>query len=139
MPLIHVSWKIKTDTKPLRQQIARFLRKQLDSLFCGESLGRFFFLLFGFLDRIAHVAGVLTIEGMLGGHQQGAILLSEGPQHFSPGHGLKRSEVTIHQNKQGRYRGDASESLKKSTLGIQSGVVKESFRKRVKHPLRVAD
>ena len=68
MPLIHVSWKIKTDTKPLRQQIARFLRKQLDSLFCGESLGGFFFLLFGFLDRIAHVAGVLSIEGMLGGH-----------------------------------------------------------------------
>ena len=63
MPLIHVSWKIKTDTKPLRQQIARFLRKQLDFLGSRQNLRGLLFLVFGLLDRIAHVAGVIAVEG----------------------------------------------------------------------------
>ena len=37
--------------------------EELDFLGGGENLGGFIFLLFGLLDRVAHVAGVLAVEG----------------------------------------------------------------------------
>ena len=37
--------------------------EELDFLSGRQNLGGFLFLLFGLLDRVAHVAGVLTVEG----------------------------------------------------------------------------
>ncbi len=37
--------------------------EELDFLGGRQNLGRFLFLLLGLLDRIAHVAGVLAVEG----------------------------------------------------------------------------
>ena len=37
--------------------------EEFDFLGGRQNLGRFLFLLFGLLDRIAHVAGVLAVEG----------------------------------------------------------------------------
>jgi hypothetical protein len=37
--------------------------EEFDFLGGGENLGGFIFLLFGLLDRVAHVAGVLAVEG----------------------------------------------------------------------------
>ena len=37
--------------------------EELDFLGRRQNLGSFLFLLFGLLDRIAHVAGVLAVEG----------------------------------------------------------------------------
>ena len=73
MPLIHVSWKIKTDTNPLRQQSPRINRKQFDFFGSRQNLGGFLFLLFGLLDRIAHVAGVLAVEGFFRTGKDGSI------------------------------------------------------------------
>lgn len=69
MPLIHGSWKIKTNPMPRGQQIAHYYRKQLVLFFRSENQGRVLFLAFRLLDRIAHMAGVLSVESLLGGHQ----------------------------------------------------------------------
>jgi len=37
--------------------------EEFDFLGGRQNLGRFLFLLFGLLDRIAHIAGVLAVEG----------------------------------------------------------------------------
>ena len=100
MPLIHVSWKIKTDTKPLRQQSPRINRKQLDFLGGGENFGGFIFLLFGLLDRVAHVAGVLAVEGFFRTGEDGSVLRGVGPNHICPGYGLKNSPVASDDKKQ---------------------------------------
>ena len=74
--------------------------EELDFLGGRQNLGGFLFLLFGLLDRIAHVAGVLAIEGFFRAGEDGSVLRGVGPNHVCPGHGLENSPVASNDKKQ---------------------------------------
>ena len=74
--------------------------EELDFLSGRQNLGDFLFLLFGLLDRIAHVAGVLAIEGFFRAGEDGSVLRGVGPNHVCPGHGLENSPVASNDKKQ---------------------------------------
>lgn len=73
--------------------------EELDFLSGRQNLGGFLFLLFGLLDRIAHVAGVLAIEGFFRAGEDGSVLRGVGPNHVCPGHGLENSPVASNDKK----------------------------------------
>ena len=73
---------------------------------CGrQNLGGFLFLLLGLLDRAAHRARVIAIEGFFRTSENGSVLRGVGPDHICPGHGLKNSPVASNDKKQ-RNGGD---------------------------------
>ena len=74
--------------------------EELDFLSGRQNLGGFLFLLFGLLNRIAHVAGVLATEGFFRAGEDRSILRGVGPDHVCPGHGLKNSPVASNDKKQ---------------------------------------
>ena len=74
--------------------------EELDFLCGRQNLGRFLFLLFGLLDRIAHVAGVLAVEGFFRTGKDRSVLRGVGPDHVRPGHGLEDSPVAADDKKQ---------------------------------------
>ena len=74
--------------------------EELDFLGGRQNLGRFLFLLFGLLDRIAQVAGVLAVEGFFRTDEDGSILRRVGPDHVRPSHGLQDSPVAADDKKQ---------------------------------------
>ena len=79
--------------------------EEFDFLGGRQNLGGFLFLLLGFLDRVAHVAGVLAVEGFYRTGEDGSVLRGVGPDHVSPGHGLQDSPVASDDKKQ-RYCGN---------------------------------
>lgn len=74
--------------------------EEFDFLGGRQKLRRILFLLFGLLDRIAHVAGVLAVEGFFRTGEDGSVLRGVGPDHICPGHGLKNSPVASNDKKQ---------------------------------------
>jgi hypothetical protein len=78
--------------------------EEFDFLGGRQNLGRFLFLLFGLLDRVAHRARVIAIEGSFRAGEDGSILRGVGPDHVCPGHGLEDSPVATDDKKQ-RYGG----------------------------------
>ena len=74
--------------------------EELDFLGGRQNLGGFLFLLFGLLDRIAHVAGVIAVEGFFRTSENGSVLRGVGPDHVFPGHCLKNSPVASNDKKQ---------------------------------------
>ena len=73
---------------------------ELDFLGGRQNLGRFLFMLFGLFDRIAHVAGVLTVESFFRTGKDGAVQRGVGPDHVRPSHGLEDSPVASDDKKQ---------------------------------------
>ena len=78
--------------------------EELDFLGGRQNLRGLLFLVFGLLDRIAHVAGVIAVEGFFRTGKDGTVLRGVGPDHVRPGHGLQDSPVASDDKKQ-RYGG----------------------------------
>jgi hypothetical protein len=79
--------------------------EEFDFLRGRQNLGGFLFLLLGLLDRVAHRARVISIEGLFRTSENGSVLRGVGPDHICPGHGLKNSPVASNDKKQ-RNGGD---------------------------------
>ena len=74
--------------------------EEFDFLGGRQNIGRFVFLLFGLLDRIAHITGVLAVEGFFRTGKDRSVLRGVGPDHVRPGHGLEDSPVASDDKKQ---------------------------------------
>lgn len=74
--------------------------EELDFLGSRQNFGGFLFLLFGLLDRVAHRARVIAIEGFFRAGEDGSILRGVGPDHVCPGHCLQDSPVASNDKKQ---------------------------------------
>ena len=74
--------------------------EEFDFLGGRQNLGGFLFLLFGLLDRIAHVAGVLAVEGFFRTGKDRSVLRGVGPDHVRPSNGLEDSPVAADDKKQ---------------------------------------
>ena len=74
--------------------------EELDFLCGRQNFRGFLFLLFGLLDRVAHVAGMLAVEGFFRAGEDGSVLRGVVPDHVCPGHGLKNSPVASDDKKQ---------------------------------------
>lgn len=73
--------------------------EELDFLGGRQNLGGFLFLLFGLLDRVAHVAGMLAVEGFFRAGEDGSVLRGVVPDHVCPSHGLENSPVASNDKK----------------------------------------
>ena len=88
-----------------RQHALNFEGKKLDFFRGREGLGRLFFLLFSRLDRMAHRARVLAVEGFFRAGENGSVLRGVGPDHVCPRHGLEDTPMAPDDEKQ-RNRGN---------------------------------
>lgn len=92
--------KLERSADGLWEEVGILEREEFDFLGRGDGLGRFLFLFFGFLDRVAQLAGVVAVEGFFRAGENRAVLCGVGPDHVCPGHGLKDSPVASDDKKQ---------------------------------------
>ena len=99
------SWKLEGRAERRREYAGHLEGEKLDFLGSGNGLGRLLFLFLTLLDRFAHVARMLPVEGFFCTGEDGSVLRGVGPDHVCPGYGLEDAPVSTDDKKQ-RNSGD---------------------------------